>query len=39
MGLSAEAQQAIFEKHAKQLPVGYVAKPEDIAHAYIFLMK
>jgi NAD(P)-dependent dehydrogenase (short-subunit alcohol dehydrogenase family) len=38
-GIPQGQLEAIFADHAKKLPCGYVSTPEDIAHAYIFLMK
>lgn len=34
-----KAKQAMFEHVAKSVPTGRVAKPEDVAEAYLFLMK
>ena len=36
LGHTKEKQQEIFEKGAKDLSVGFVATPEDIAEAYLY---
>jgi NAD(P)-dependent dehydrogenase (short-subunit alcohol dehydrogenase family) len=38
-GVPDAARAAMFAAHAKGLPVRFVAKPDDIAPAYLFLMK
>lgn len=32
-------KKSIFEEHSKKLPVGHVATPDELAEAYLFLMK
>ncbi|KAK0619650.1 oxidoreductase [Immersiella caudata] len=39
LGHSKEKQEEIFESGAKKLPVGFVATPEDIAEAYLYLVR
>ena len=39
MGRSKEQQQNMFEGAAKASPVGFVATPEDIAEAYLYLVR
>jgi NAD(P)-dependent dehydrogenase (short-subunit alcohol dehydrogenase family) len=39
MGRSEESQKEFFEKAAADLPVGFVATPDDIAEAYLYLVK
>lgn len=38
-GLSEEERTNLFSSVAKQLPVGHIAQPEDIAETYVFLAK
>lgn len=35
----AQAKQAAFDGVVKSVPTGRVAQPEDVAEAYLFLMK
>ncbi|KAK4450181.1 hypothetical protein QBC34DRAFT_324243 [Podospora aff. communis PSN243] len=39
LGHSKEKQDEIFESGAKKLPVGFVATPEDVAEAYLYLVR
>lgn len=39
LGHSKEKQDEIFESGAKRLPVGFVATPEDVAEAYLYLVR
>ncbi|KAK0652733.1 oxidoreductase [Cercophora newfieldiana] len=39
LGHSKEKQDEIFESGAKKLPVGFVATPDDIAEAYLYLVR
>ncbi|KAI0121168.1 oxidoreductase [Xylariales sp. AK1849] len=39
LGRSKDEQAKIFEEGAKKLSVGFVAKPEDIAEAYLYLIR
>jgi len=39
MGSSKEQQKSMFEKSATNLPVGFVATPEDIAEAYLYAIR
>jgi NAD(P)-dependent dehydrogenase (short-subunit alcohol dehydrogenase family) len=39
LGKSKEEQQETFEKGAKGLSVGFVATPEHIAEAYLYLVR
>ncbi|KAK5656806.1 hypothetical protein OQA88_4354 [Cercophora sp. LCS_1] len=39
LGHSKEKQEEIFENGAKRLPVGFTAGPEDIAEAYLYLVR
>jgi len=39
LGKTAEEQKEQFEKAARSLPVGFVAKPEDIAEAYLYAIR
>jgi NAD(P)-dependent dehydrogenase (short-subunit alcohol dehydrogenase family) len=39
LGHSKEKQEEIFETGAKKLPVGFVATPEDVAEAYLYLVR
>lgn len=34
-----KAKQAMFDAVAKSVPTGRIAQPEDVAEAYLFLMK
>lgn len=36
---NAKAKQAAFDGVVKSVPTGRVAQPEDVAEAYLFLMK
>lgn len=38
-GMSDDQRQALFNGIAQQLPVGRIAKPEDIAETYVYLAK
>ncbi|WP_413299166.1 SDR family oxidoreductase [Bacillus sp. 1P10SD] len=38
-GMPDDQRQALFNGIAKQLPVGRIAKPEDIAETYVYLAK
>jgi NAD(P)-dependent dehydrogenase (short-subunit alcohol dehydrogenase family) len=38
-GHSKERQDEIFEARAKELSVGFVASPEDIAESYLYLIR
>jgi NAD(P)-dependent dehydrogenase (short-subunit alcohol dehydrogenase family) len=39
LGKTPEQQNEQFESIAKKLPVGFVAGPEDIAEAYLYLAR
>lgn len=39
LGHSKESQEAIFEKGSKELSVGFVATPADIAEAYLYAVR
>lgn len=39
LGQSKERQQEIFEKGAKELSVGFVATPEHVAEAYLYVVR
>jgi NAD(P)-dependent dehydrogenase (short-subunit alcohol dehydrogenase family) len=39
LGHSKEKQQELFDKAAKELSVGFVATPEHIAEAYLYLVR
>lgn len=39
LGHSAEKQQELFENGQRNLPVGFVATPEHIAEAYLYLVR
>jgi len=39
LGHSKEKQAEIFDKGAKELSVGFVATPEDIAEAYLYAVR
>ncbi|MEO0770549.1 MAG: SDR family oxidoreductase [Cyanobacteria bacterium J06649_4] len=38
-GMEDEARRALFERVASQLPVGFIAKPEEIAPSYLYAME
>ena len=38
-GHSEESKKAIFEKGSRDLSVGFVASPEDIAEAYLYTVR
>ena len=38
-GLSEEAKQALLEGSRKKLPTGQVGRPEDVAEAYLYLLR
>jgi NAD(P)-dependent dehydrogenase (short-subunit alcohol dehydrogenase family) len=38
-GMSADAKNGMFDNLANRLPTGRIAGPEDIAEAYLYLMK
>jgi NAD(P)-dependent dehydrogenase (short-subunit alcohol dehydrogenase family) len=37
--MSDEAKKGMFEELEKKTPVGHVAKPEELAESYLYLMK
>jgi NAD(P)-dependent dehydrogenase (short-subunit alcohol dehydrogenase family) len=37
--IAGDGKAAAFEQMARRLPVGRVGTPEDLAHAYLFLME
>jgi len=39
LGHSKEKQQELFDSGAKKLPVGFTATPDDIAEAYLYLVR
>lgn len=39
LGHSKEKQQEIFDQGSKDLPVGFVATPDDIAEAYLYAVR
>ena len=39
LGVSEEKQAEIFEKSAKELSVGFVGLPKDIAEAYLYTVR
>jgi len=39
LGYSKEKQEEIFESGAKRLPVGFVATPDHVAEAYLYLVR
>lgn len=39
LGRTKEQQNDLFEKGGARLPVGFVATPDDIAEAYLYLVK
>lgn len=39
LGRSKEEQQAAFENGAKNLSVGFVGTPEDVAEAYLYTVR
>ncbi|KAE8454306.1 hypothetical protein EG329_005231 [Mollisiaceae sp. DMI_Dod_QoI] len=39
LGRTKEQQEEVFSAGAKKLPVGFVATPDDIAEAYLYLVK
>lgn len=38
-GATKEEQEQLFEKASAKLSVGFVATPEDIAEAYVYLIR
>jgi NAD(P)-dependent dehydrogenase (short-subunit alcohol dehydrogenase family) len=38
-GKTQEQQKEMYEARAKELPVGFVATPEDIAEAYVYCVR
>ena len=38
-GMSEEQKQAYFKSHASKMPTGKVGSPEEIAEAYLYLLK
>jgi NAD(P)-dependent dehydrogenase (short-subunit alcohol dehydrogenase family) len=38
-GMAADARQELFERVAKQLPIGFIAKAEDIAPTYLHVLQ
>jgi NAD(P)-dependent dehydrogenase (short-subunit alcohol dehydrogenase family) len=38
-GMAADARRELFNQVAAQLPVGFIAKPEEIAPTYLYLMQ
>lgn len=39
LGHSREAQEGVLEKGARELSVGFVGRPEDVAEAYLYLVR
>jgi len=39
LGHTKERQEEMFEEGSKKLPVGFVATPDDIAEAYLYLVR
>ena len=39
LGYDKDAQEQVYEKASKELSVGFVATPEDIAEAYLYTVR
>ena len=39
LGHSEEKKKELYEAGAKKLPVGFVATPDDVAEAYLYLVR
>lgn len=38
-GIAADSRQELFERVAKQLPIDFIAKPEDVAPTYLHILQ
>lgn len=38
-GMGEEGKKAFLEQHAKSVPTGRVGQPEDLAEAYLYLLR
>jgi NAD(P)-dependent dehydrogenase (short-subunit alcohol dehydrogenase family) len=38
-GMAADSRQDLFERVAKQLPIGFIAKAEDVAPTYLHVLQ